>query len=155
MSETLADKSPWTTTQMTERLTGAASRLTDLLHDEVQLLQAMRADDIEDRLPDKRAAVKDYRDLLGQLAQQPGLLGGLDPHARAGLEATAERLTAAAESNARALRAGIDANARLVKAIALAVRDEQLGGGRYLANGSPTDGAPANQPVAVSVNQVL
>jgi hypothetical protein len=155
MSETLADKSPWTTTQMTERLTGAAGRLADLLHDEVQLLQTMRAGDIEARLPDKRAAVKDYRDLLDQLAERPGLLGDLDPQARAGLEATAERLADAAQANARALQAGIDANARLVKAIALAVRDEQLGGGRYLANGSPTDGAPANQPVAVSVNQVL
>jgi hypothetical protein len=152
MSETLLDLTPST---MKERLTRAAGRLADLMHGEVRLLEAMRAGEIEAHLPDKRAAVKDYRDLLEQLAERPGLLGDLDPQAKAGLEATAGRLAAATQANARALQAGIDANARLVKAIALAVREEQLAGDRYEANGSLSSTAPAAQPLAVSVNQVL
>ena len=133
----------------------AADRLAELMRDEVQLLESMRAEEIAAKLPDKRAAAMAYRDLFGRLTGQPGLLEALDPPSKADLTSAAERLAAATQANARALQAGIEANASLVRAIALAVQEAQLGGGRYLANGSFGASGSAEQPPAVSVNQVL
>ena len=62
---------------------------------------------------------------------------------------------AATRANARALKAGIEANTRLVRAIALAVHEAHLAGGGYLANGSLGASGAADQPLPVSVNQVL
>jgi hypothetical protein len=152
MSETNTDSSPQS---LSGNLIGAAGRLAELMLGEVKLLEAMRADEIAAQLPDKRAAVTDYRDLFNRLTEQPELLDDLDPATKADLGTAAERLAAATQANARALKAGIEANARLVRAIALAVHEAHLAGGGYLANGSLGASGAADQPLAVSVNQVL
>ena len=133
----------------------AANRLAELMQDELALLESMRAEEIAAKLPDKRAAATAYRDLFGRLAEQPELLADLDPPAKTELKGAAERLAAATRANARALKAGIEANTGLVRAIALAVQEAHSAGGRYLANGSLGAGDAAEQPLAVSVNQVL
>ena len=152
MSETETDGNP-------ECLTGdliqATDRLTELMQGEVSLLEAMRADEIAAKLPDKRAAATAYRELFSRLTGQPGNLEALDPSSKAELKSAAERLAAATQANARALRAGIEANADLVRAIARAVQEAELAGGRYLANGSLGETGSTDQPPAVSVNQVL
>jgi hypothetical protein len=140
---------------MPETLIRAASRLAALMQSEVTLLEDMRAEEIEAQLPDKRAAIKDYRDLLGHLAEQTELLAALDCAAKARLRAAGARLSAATQANARALAAGIEANVRLVRAVALAAHEAHLKGGGYLANGSLGETVSADQPLAVAVNQVL
>ena len=152
MSETDTDTSP---RALSGNLIRAAGRLAELMQGEVALLEAMRADEIAAQLPDKRAAATDYRELFDRLRDQPALLDELDSATRAGLRSAAERLAAATRANARALKAGTEANARLVRAIALAVHEAHLAGGRYQANGSLGAGGAAEQPLAVSVNQVL
>lgn len=144
-----------TAPQIAEQLTRTAGQLTALMQDEVQLLETMRTAELELLLPEKKAATKTYRDLLGRLAERPELLQDLDAQDKTAIRSAAESLAAATEANALALRAGIEVNGRLVRAIAHAVRDEQRGGDRYQANGSLTDGGPADALPAVSVNQVL
>ena len=147
--------SEMTAPQIAEQLTRTAGRLAALMQDEVRLLETMRTAEIEALLPEKKSATKTYRDLLGRLAERPELLKDLDAGDKTAIKAAAENLAAATEANALALRAGIEVNGRLVKAIAQAVRDQQRGGDRYQANGSLSDGRPADALPAVSVNQVL
>ncbi len=144
-----------TAPRIAEQLTRTVGRLTALMQDEVRLLETMRTGEIESLLPDKQAATKTYRDLLGQLADRPELLRDLDSEAKTAIKAAAQDLAAATEANALALRAGIEVNGRLVRAIAHAVRDEQRGGNRYQANGGLSEGGPVDTLPAVSVNQVL
>ena len=84
-----------------ETLIQAADRLAGLMEGEVTLLEALHTDEIEAQLPDKRAAAKAYRDLLGRLAEQTELLGALDAETKAELRVAAERLAAALRTNAR------------------------------------------------------
>lgn len=152
MTETQPEMIP---EQMAERLTQAALRLSELMENEVVMLEAMRSREIEAHLPDKRAAAKDYRELIARLADDPSLISDLDPRDKAVIKTAATRLALASEANARALRAGIEANTRLVKAIAQAVRESQALGDRYQANGSLSETGSSEAPLAVSVNQVL
>ena len=152
MSETMTDNDH---RNLSAELIQAADRLAELMQGEVKSLESMRAEEIAARLPDKRAAATAYRELFNRLTGRPGLLADLDPPAKAELAAAAARLAAATQANARALKAGIEANTSLVRAIALAVQEAHSGGGRYQANGSLGAGEPAEQPLAVSVNQVL
>ncbi len=136
------------------RLAEAARRLTAILEREGALLAAMRARDLGALLPEKREATQRYRELMGQAAERPALLEGLDETQKADLKATAQRLAAATEANARALTAGIEANQSLVRAIARAVQSEHTPAAFYRANGRLTSAsASAHQP-AVSFNQV-
>ena len=64
MSETNTDTSPQS---LSGNLIGAAGRLAELMQGEVKLLEAMRADEIAAQLPEKRAAVTDYRNLFSRL----------------------------------------------------------------------------------------
>ena len=136
------------------RLGEAARHLTTVLEREGELLAAMRARDLGTLLPEKREATQTYRELLGQAAERPALLEGLDEMRKADLKATAQRLATATEANARALTAGIEANQSLVKAIARAVQSEHEPAAFYRANGRLTPSAAAARQPAVSFNQV-
>lgn len=137
------------------RLMAAVEHLSEILEREVALLEDMRADALASLLPDKRAAAKEYRLLLGRLAAQPDLAADLAAPMRQRLESAGRRLTDAAAANARALGAGIAANNRLVRTVAETLEKDHGARDSYLPDGRPDRPRSAAAPVAVTFNQVL
>ena len=140
---------------LAQDLQRAVERVILVFEREVPLLKALKAQDVDGLLAEKRDATEAYTALAAKLRASPDLLKDLPTATRDDLKAAAIRLAEATEANARALRAGIEANGRLVKTIAQAVEEQHLGAGRYRPDGRPRTADTKVAAPACSINQVL
>lgn len=119
-----------------ERLIHVASQLIDVMNHEVELLRAMRVNEIDALQPAKHELTVQYEGSIEALAAEPAVLRAMEPALRAELTAVVTRFDAAVDANARALSAVRESHDRLLHAIVDAVSEQRSRQKAYTATGS-------------------
>ncbi|HSR72583.1 MAG TPA: hypothetical protein VLL72_09415 [Kiloniellales bacterium] len=118
-----------------QRLEALLGHLAALLDAETEQAAKSSPGELEQILADKRAAARDCRTLMQELAARPAIPQGFTPEQRAALEAAGARLGTAVRCNARVLEAELGAGHSLMTSIARAVEQERIDDGRYRLDG--------------------
>jgi len=120
----------------TSDLITVASRLVDLMAQEIASLREMKIAGIADLQPEKELLVRAYTEHSRALEAAPGQLATVAPAIKQELRHTLERFRTAVGHNERALRAAHDANGRLVEAIVDAVARKRRPSTTYTNTGT-------------------
>lgn len=125
-----------TATGTIETLIRVTSRLIGVLNHEVEMLRAMRIQEIEKLQDEKSMLTTAYENCVRALKADPSALAALEPALRQELDALARRFDDALSDNARALNAVRESHDRLLAAIVDAVASERASRKGYGANGA-------------------
>lgn len=119
-----------------ETLIRVTSRLIGVLNHEVEMLRAMRIQEIEKLQDEKSMLTTAYENCVRALKADPSALAALEPALRQELDALARRFDDALSDNARALNVVRESHDRLLAAIVDAVASKRASQKGYGANGS-------------------
>jgi len=122
-------------TRVTELL-AITSHLIGCMEREIELLRAMRPQDVKAIQADKVALADTYRAFTMALKEPGEDLGAVSTALREELTEATERFQAAVQDNLRALRAMRDVNERVMRAIVAALEDKRAAVTGYDARGS-------------------
>jgi hypothetical protein len=117
-------------------LLAITSHLIGCMEREVELLRAMRPQDVKAIQTDKIALADTYRAFAMALKEPGEDLGAVSATLREELTEATERFQAAVQDNLRALRAMRDVNERVMRAIVSALEDKRAAVTGYDARGS-------------------
>ena len=112
------------------------NRLVEVLEQEIGLLRAMKPTEMQALQQDKIVLTAAYESLVGEIRNNPGMLGDLDPLLKQQVIRAASRFQEVLSDNARALYAVKEANDRLYKAVVRAVEEKRNETRSYAASGS-------------------
>ncbi len=140
-----------------EALIRVTSRLIGVLNSEVEMLRAMRVNEIEELQEEKRDLTILYEETIRSLAAQPEALAALERALRTELSELAGRFDNALAENARALNAVRDSHDRLLKAIVDAVSENRAKEKGYTRDGKLSDQQKGRtaQSLSLSVDRQL
>ncbi|HVY98738.1 MAG TPA: hypothetical protein VHA35_04510 [Dongiaceae bacterium] len=117
-------------------LLAITSHLIHCMEREIELLRAMRPQDLKAIQSDKIALADTYRAFTMALKEPGEDLGAVSGALRDELIEATERFQAAVQDNLRALRAMRDVNERVMRAIVAALEDKRAAVTGYDARGS-------------------
>jgi hypothetical protein len=134
-------------------LLAITSHLISCMEREVELLRAMRPQDVKTLQADKIALADTYRAFAMALKDPGEDLGAVNQTLREELTEATERFEAAVHDNLRALRAMRDVNERVMRAIVGALEDKRAAVTGYDARGSLRKNRRAGTAEPASIQQ--
>lgn len=132
-------------------------RLIGVLEREVDMIRAMKPMEIQSLQQEKIVLSAAYEGQLKALAENPGLIDGLDPALRAQVDAAVDRFRQTLAENERSLRAAKEVTGRVLRMVAEQLDKARGDKSAYSAAGAipVTARSSTARPLSVSVDQRL
>ena len=140
-------------TSRVAELLAVTSRLIACMEREVELLRAIRPQEVKEMQNEKVALADTYRAFAMALKEPGEELGAVSITLRDELTEATERFQAAVQDNLRALRAMRDVNERVMRAIVTALEDKRAAITGYDARGALRKNRRAKATEPASIQQ--
>lgn len=134
-------------------LLAITSRLIACMEREIELLRAMRPQDVKEMQTEKVSLADTYRAFAMALKEPGEELAAVSVALRDELTEATERFQAAVQDNLRALRAMRDVNERVMRAIVAALEDKRAAVTGYDARGALRKNRRANASEPATIQQ--